>query len=157
MSGRTDPTAPNAARFEPMEPAAHARWSRFGQSAEPLFWDLLGLQLEELRTDYARMRLPFRPELRQPAGVVHGGAIAGLLDTVVVPAVGWPFEAVPEMLTLSMTISYLGAIRDHDCIAEGWVTKRGRSIVFCEASARGADGEPVATASLVYKVRAATG
>ncbi|MCD9623620.1 PaaI family thioesterase [Rhabdothermincola salaria] len=157
MTAPTDPTAPNAVRFGPMEAAAHARWSRFGQWDDTLFWDVLGLRLEELRADYARMRLPYRPELRQPAGVVHGGAIAGLLDTVVVPAVGWPFEAVPEMLTLSMNISYLGAVRGQDCVAEGWVTKRGRSIVFCEASARGADGEPVATASVVYKVRAPAG
>ena len=153
MTEATDPTAPNASRFAPMEPAAHARWSRFGHWDRPRFPNVLGLDLEELRADYARMRLPYRPELCQPAGALHGGAIAGLLDTVVVPAVGWPFEAVPEMLTLSMTISYLGAVRDQDCVAEGLVTKRGRSIVFCEASARTVDGEPVATASLVYKVR----
>jgi uncharacterized protein (TIGR00369 family) len=150
-----DPTAPNAERFAPMEPEALARWSRFGEWDEVLFWNVLGLRMEELRTDYTRMRLPYRPELRQPAGVVHGGAIASLIDTVVVPSVGWPFEAVPEMLTLSMNLSYLGAVREQDCVAEGWVTKRGRSIVFCEASARSADGELAATASLVYKVRVA--
>jgi uncharacterized protein (TIGR00369 family) len=148
------PTAPNADRFAPMEPRQAALWSRFGTWDDEFFPKLLGMEVEEVRTDYARMRLPYRPALNQPAGVVHGGAIASLIDTVVVPAVGGPFEAVPEMLTLSLNLSYVGAVRAQDCVAEGWVTKRGRSIVFCEASARSADGELAATASLVYKVRA---
>ena len=65
------------------------RWNR----CTPYFPTLVGLELEEVRTDYARMRLPYRPELQQPAGVVHGGAVATLIDTVVVPAVGQAYDA----------------------------------------------------------------
>jgi uncharacterized protein (TIGR00369 family) len=109
--------------------------------------------VEEIREDYARLRLPYRPELEQPTEVVHGGAIASLIDTVVVPAVGGAYDRRPEMLTLSMHIQYLGAVRKEDAVAEGWVTQRGRSIVFCEASVRAASGAPAATGNLVYKVR----
>ena len=35
-----------------------------------------------------RLRLVFRPELMQSDGVMHGGAIASLLDSVLVPAIG---------------------------------------------------------------------
>jgi len=84
--------------------------------------------------------------------VIHGGALATLVDTVVVPAIGGHYETVPMMLTLSMTINFLGAVRGEDAVAEGWVVRRGKSIVFCEAAVRAASGAPAATASLIYKV-----
>lgn len=40
------------------------------------FPKFLGMKLEEVRLDYGRILLPFRPELNQPAGMVHGGASA---------------------------------------------------------------------------------
>ena len=52
-------------------------------------WDS---KVEEIRQDYARMRLAYRPEFRQPAGVIHGGVIASMIDTVVVPAVGSGYD-----------------------------------------------------------------
>jgi acyl-coenzyme A thioesterase PaaI-like protein len=40
------------------------RWARFPKGWDRiLFPTLVGLELEEVRTDYARMRLPYRPEL----------------------------------------------------------------------------------------------
>ena len=114
----------------------------------------LGLQVEELREDYARVRLPYRPEHEQPAGPVHGGAIASLIDTVVVPAIGWVFPDVPQMLTLTMNVEFRAALVRADAVAEGWVTQRGNSIVFCEAEVRAADdARVVANGRMVYKVR----
>jgi len=145
---RPDPSA-----FAPLEAEQLARWQGFGNWDEVFFPQLVGLQVEELRRDYARMRLPFRPELNQPAGVMHGGAIATLIDTVVVPAIGAAYDIVPVMLTLSLNINFLGAVRAQDAIGEGWVVRRGRSIVFCEALVCSSDGTPAASGSLVYTVR----
>ena len=108
--------------------------------------------LEEARTDYARMRLPFRAELTQPAGMLHGGALASLIDTVVVPAIGSAYEQRHVLLTLDMHVAYLDAIAGEDAIAEGWVEKRGRTIVYCRVEVRSASGTLASTASLVYKV-----
>jgi uncharacterized protein (TIGR00369 family) len=149
--------APNASRFEPLPPDRLERWSGFGAWERTYFPSFVGLRVEEIRTDYARLRLPYRAELDQPAGVVHGGAIATLIDTVVVPAVGGAYPEVPVMFTLSMTVNYVGAVVGEDAVAEGWVNRRGRSIVFCEAEVRAATGRLAATASLVYQVRPLTG
>jgi uncharacterized protein (TIGR00369 family) len=143
----------HADRFPPLDPAVVERWSTFGRWPDRTFFpSLVGLQLEEMRTDYARMRLPYRPELDQPAGVVHGGAIATLVDTVVVPAVGQAYEAGWVYLTIQLSISYLGALAGEDAVAEGWVDQRGRSIVFCAAEVTSASGRRVATGTLTYKV-----
>ena len=75
--------------FEPLPDDVLDRWSTFGRWTDRTYFpSLVGLQMEELRLDYCRMRLPHRPELDQPHGVVHGGALATLIDTVVVPAIG---------------------------------------------------------------------
>lgn len=119
--------------YQPLPPDRAARWDGFGHWDQPLFPTVVGLEVEEVRVDYARMRLPYRAELQQPAGVVHGGAVATLIDTVVVPAIGGAYDQIPVMLTIDMQVRYLGAARDADLVAEGWVVKRGRSIVFCQA------------------------
>ena len=141
-----------ADRFEPLPPAAAERWAKFGSWDRTYFPKLVGLRLEELRADYCRMRLPYRPELDQPAGVVHGGAIATLIDTVVVPAVGAAYDRGWGYATLTMDVQYLGAVTGEDAIAEGWITQRGRSIVFCQAEVVTAGGRIAATGALTYKV-----
>ena len=142
----------HADRFAPLPDDVAARWSRFPNWDRTYFPNVVGLQVEELRTDYCRMRLPFRPELEQPAGVVHGGAIATLIDTVVVPPVGAAYPPGWVYLTLTMDIQYLGAVAGEDAIAEGWVVQRGRSIVFCRAEVATAGGKVAATGTLTYKV-----
>ena len=146
--------APHAHRFEPLPPERAAVWENFANWTDQVFFPtLIGIEKEEIRTDYCRLRLRYRPELNQPAGVVHGGALATLVDTVVVPAVGAVYEQRPVLLTISMNLNYLAAVREQDAIAEGWVERRGRSTVFCRAEVRDAAGELAVTASLVYAVR----
>lgn len=141
--------------YEPLPADRAAQWHRFGQWDRTYFPTVVGLEVEEVRVDYARMRLPYRAELEQPAGVVHGGAIATLIDTVVVPAIGgaWDYSQMPPMLTVDMQVRYLGAARESDLVAEGWVVKRGRSIVFCQAEVVShSEGAVVAEGWLTYRV-----
>jgi uncharacterized protein (TIGR00369 family) len=149
-------TSPNRAeRFAPLPAARAERWSRFGHWEKRYFPNVVGLELDEVRVDYARMRLPFRSELNQPAGVVHGGAIATLIDTVVVPAVGSAYDDFMDMLTLDLQIRFLGAAVGTDLVAEGWITRRGRTILFCQAEVRAVDtGAVVAEGWMTYKVSA---
>lgn len=149
--------APNASRFAPLTPEQAARWAHFPIDEPIIFPTFVGLKVEEIRADYARMRLPYRPELDQPAGVVHGGAIATLIDTVVVPAVGSAYDVPVAMLTLSMTLNFIGAVVGEDAVAEGWVERRGRATVFCRAEARTAGRGLAASASLIYTVRPISG
>lgn len=142
-----------ADRFEPLPDDVLARWENFGNWPDRvLFPSLVGLRIEEMRTDYCRMRLPYRPAHEQPAGVVHGGALATLMDTVVVPAIGSAYGPDTQYMTVTMNLSYIGAVREADVVAEGWVTRRGRSTVFCRAEAVCED-RLVMEGSLVYAVR----
>jgi uncharacterized protein (TIGR00369 family) len=139
-------------QFPPLRAEREAIWGRFGKWDTVWFPKFLGIELEELRQDYARMRLAYRPEFRQPAGVVHGGVIMTMLDTVVVPAVGGGYDEPRQLFTIDIQARFLAPIIDEDLVAEGWVTQRGRQIVYCDAEVRNGSGTLAATATLTYKV-----
>jgi uncharacterized protein (TIGR00369 family) len=99
------------------------------------------------------LRVRARPEHVNNLGIAHGGLICTLLDIAMGTAarctVGHP------VLTLDMQTSFLSSGRG-ELTAEGRVVRAGRSILFCEAEVRNAEGELVAKASGLFKpVRAA--
>ncbi len=148
-----------AAAHEPLEPEDHARWLRYAQGDELIFPRLLGFRIEDVRVGYCRMRMPFAPELLQAAGMVHGGAIASLLDTVVVPAVGSTLPRGAAYATVDMHIQFMrpiaGGDRAEDAVAEGWVVTRGRTTAFCESEAYGGtSGKLLAKSVRTYNIAA---
>ena len=147
-----DTIAVHAARFAPLPPERAQAWQFFNSADNTYFPAHVGMKLEDVRLDYARFRLPWSDVLRQPAGVMHGGAIATLIDTAVVPAIGSAYDAPRVLLTIDMHVQFLSAVRGEDAVAEAWVERRGRSIVFCRVEVRGASGELAATGSLAYKI-----
>jgi uncharacterized protein (TIGR00369 family) len=120
--------------------------------AEP-FFTVLGLQIDEVRADFCRMRMPFHPGLRTEGQVVHGGAIASLVDSAGVVAV-WS-NVPPEITrgaTATMTVNYLAAAEAVDLTAEACVVRRGRSVVFVDIDVTSPSGDRIAKGSLVYKL-----
>ena len=140
--------------FPPIPDDIHEVWSRFPSWDQDTNMNLhMGFIVEEIRTGYSRLRMPLKPEIMQPAGIMHGGAIASLIDTAVVPAIGAVGIEPTGMVTVSMNINFMGAISDEDAVWEGWITRQGRSIIFCSAEVTGAQsGKVCATGTLVYKV-----
>jgi uncharacterized protein (TIGR00369 family) len=133
----------NPLSFEPID-EKHARSvaDSFHEAAFPRW---LGLRCEEVRLGYARLRLPFRPELKQGGGVVHGGAIASAIDTVVIAAVLSTSRERPRRLaTIDLHVHFLDSVRDLDIVAEARVRRRGGSVVFVEVNVRSSDEREIA-------------
>jgi len=83
--------------------------------------------------------------------VVHGGAIATLIDTAGMAA-AWADDSeaeVPAGATLSMTVDYVEAARGGDLLATAEVVRRGRSISFCEITVTEPPGERVVAKGLI--------
>lgn len=115
------------------------------------FVRLLGLSLVDVGTDRAVVRLPFREDLVTIADVVHGGAVAALIDMAAVSA-AWADDAEPESMegaTVSLDVSYVAAARGKDLSAVGVVSKRGRSLVFVDVRVTEPDERLVATGTAV--------
>jgi uncharacterized protein (TIGR00369 family) len=126
--------------------------AEFRNQPEP-FSTLVGLQVEEVRQDYCRMRLPFRPELRTSGEVVHGGAIATLIDTAAVAAVWSDVDPrVTRGATASLTVNYLAAAQGVALIAEARVIRRGRSVAFVDVDVFSPTHERIAKGVVTYKL-----
>jgi uncharacterized protein (TIGR00369 family) len=114
----------------------------------------LGLRLESIGIDEATLVLPFRPELATMDDIVHGGAIASLIDTAGMAA-SWADDAEPDSLagsTVTLNVNYLTAARGQDLTAHAAVTRRGRSMVFSEVKVTEPTGRLVATGSVVQRL-----
>ncbi|MEZ5282488.1 MAG: PaaI family thioesterase [Acidimicrobiales bacterium] len=143
---------PPADHFAELSEEQLQRWSRFGDTERTHLMKHLSISLAEVRNGYCRLVMPLRPEHLNLPGVLHGGTVSALLDTVVVPAVAAAYDQPVPMVTVDMHVSFVGSVRDQDVEAIGWVTRRGRSVVFCRAAVQTTDGKRVADATVIYKV-----
>ena len=113
----------------------------------------LGIELVDLRLDHAELRLPWAPRLATIGDIVHGGAIAALLDTAGMAA-AWSDDTVPEKpagSTVSMSVSYAAAAVASDLTARASVVRRGRSLCFCAVTVTDPEGSVVAHGSMVHR------
>ncbi len=101
------------------------------------FVALLDVKLESVGKGKAVMRMPFREEITNGTGAVHGGAIVSLCDTVFYIALASIYGRDQETTTASLTCSFLApALPPHDLMAEASVLKAGRRIVYGEVYVR---------------------
>jgi len=113
----------------------------------------LGIELVDVRPGEAELRLPYAPRLATLGDVVHGGAIAALLDTASMAA-AWSDDIVPEQLagaTVSMSIDYVAAARGADLTATAHAVRRGRSLCFCEVEVTEPGGGVIAKGLAVHR------
>ena len=118
------------------------------------FGALVGLRLEEVGRDLVRVRMPFRPEVTTIADVVHGGAIAALVDVAATGAAWAGAEGGPGArgTTIGFSVNFLAAGRGQDLVATARVLQRGRTICVIEVAVAAADGGAVARALVTYKL-----
>jgi len=114
---------------------------------------LLGLVPEEVREDDATVRLPFRADVTTVGDLVHGGALAALVD-VAATAAAWSTSTPPAEArgtTVGLTVNYLAPARGRDVVAHATVVRRGRSLVVCDVEITAGD-EPCVKALVTYKL-----
>ena len=101
------------------------------------FVALLDLQLVSVDRGKAVMRMPFRQEVTNGTGAVHGGAIVSLCDTVFYVALASIYGREQQTTTVSLQCNFLApALPPNDLIAEAEVLKSGRRVVYGEVYVR---------------------
>lgn len=114
------------------------------------FVALLDLKLESVDHGKAVMRMPFRDEIANGAGAVHGGAIVSLCDTVFYVALASIYGREQDTVTVALQCNFLApALPPHDLIAEATVLRAGRRICFGEVQVK-SNGKLVAHATLNF-------
>ena len=118
------------------------------------FPSLVGLSLDEIEEDRVVMSLPFREELVTMGSVVHGGAIATLIDSAASCA-AWATPTPPENMrgsTAALNVNYLAAADGADLKAEARVLKRGKSLTFIDVEVSDGSGRLLAKGTATYKL-----
>lgn len=113
--------------------------------------EFLGLVPEHIEANRARTRLPWRIELTNSRGDVHGGTLMSILDFTLGAAARGSLEPGTSMATIDMTTSFLVPATT-DLIIEARCLKLGRSIAFCEGEIHDTKGQLVCKASGTFKV-----
>ncbi len=114
----------------------------------------LGIQLTTLQPGIAALTLPFTEALVTVGTIVHGGAIASLIDTAASVA-AWSDAEVPANgrgATVSLTVTYLAAASQEDLQAVARVLRRGRSLVYLDVDVNSASGQAIAKGLVTYKL-----
>jgi len=132
----------------PPGPAREDSPDYFGLSIP--FMASIGLVPEHLTAELARTRMPYRPDLANSRGDVHGGALMSALDFTL-SAAARAHEPGTGMATIDMTTHFLAPARGA-VIFEARCLRIGASLAFCEGQARDEEGTLLATASATFKI-----
>ena len=111
------------------------------------FVQLIGVEIAEVGPDRSLLRLELRPEMLNPHGLVHGGALFTLADNAAGCASSTDGRTY---VTQGGDIHFLHTQASGVVWAEALVKHRGRSTVLVEVTLTGEGGRLLATASFTY-------
>ncbi|MFN0123060.1 MAG: PaaI family thioesterase [Blastocatellia bacterium] len=111
----------------------------------------IGIELDAMEHGRARLSMDVTDRHLQLAGIMHGGAIATLIDTAVAFAIVSTSEPGAGFSTIELKINYLSPIQKGGRItANAWLVRDGRRIVVAECDVHDAGGKHTARGLLTY-------
>ncbi len=126
-------------KAEAIAQEAYARW--------------LGVRVNKIEPDCARVELPYKEENSNPGRQVQGGVVASALAIVARIAARAGLEAAEPCASgmLSLNVGYLASAVGEAIFAEGRVMRRGKELCYVRSEAANPDGKPLGTATVVYR------
>jgi acyl-CoA thioesterase len=110
----------------------------------------LGLELVALAPGEATVKLPLRDELRQPYGLLHGGATASLIDTATAMAIIGALGEAEQATTIDLHVQYLRPVVEGEILCTAKIIRAGKRIIFLSAEVIDDQDRIVATALSTY-------
>lgn len=137
----------------------HDRYSREGIlafAAQFPFFRLIGLEVLDLEPGWSKTRLAHRPDLAQPAGIMHGGVIASMIDSGIAHALLLTerFQELRDqggaLVSIDLRVKYLRPVSDGEIICESKVLRLGKQIIHAESVVTNSEGKEVARGDATY-------
>ncbi len=114
------------------------------------FAKMIGMELVDMRTDEAVIKIEMLDELRQPAGVLHGGVTATLIDTAMAFAVITRLDEGERASTINLTVHYLRPHTEGRFTCTAKIVRAGKRIFTVSADVANSQGKLIATAVSTY-------
>lgn len=114
------------------------------------FGQMLGIQLEKVERGKATMSFEVSDSLKQNNGVVHGGAIASLIDTATAFAIIPLLQEGETASTIELSISYLRPLIAGKVTCSALVRREGKRLIALSADVFDYEGNLAATSLSTY-------
>jgi len=111
---------------------------------------LLGIEFVSAERGAATFALEVREELTRMGGLLHGGAVASLLDTAAAFAVHTVLEPEKHTVTIDLTLHFLRPVTSGRVEARARVLREGRRVCIIVAEATDPTGVLTATMTTTY-------
>ena len=138
------------------DPAAldAARQAMIERARKLPFFQLIGLEIVDLKPGWSMTKLDYRVDLCQPAKIMHGGVIATLIDTGIAYSLlltdAFLKAENSSLVSVDLRVKFLRPVCDGTIYCESTVPRLGRQIVHAESVVRNADGKDVARGDSIY-------
>jgi len=125
-----------------------------GELPEAPISKLLGWKYLEFdpSSQVLKVEMQARPDFVNPAGFIHGGMLAAMLDETLSPTLALtlgPGEFAP---TLEIKVNFISPAKVGRVLGTGRIVSRGRSICFLEGRLHDDQGKLLATATATSKI-----
>lgn len=115
---------------------------------------LIGTEWLSQDPDDARVRLTVRDELRQPFGLMHGGVMSSLIESVCSWATaGVVYDDGMAAMGQSIDVSFLRPVTEGSVEVRAKARHRGRTTWVWDCEVLGADGKLCALSRMTIAVR----
>ncbi|GLS32952.1 uncharacterized domain 1-containing protein [Mesorhizobium albiziae] len=114
----------------------------------------LGIEVVDAEPERVTLRLPFRTDLATVGNIVHGGAIATLIDVAgaAASASGIAGDDTVGGATTHLNVAYLAPAEGRDIAAEAVVAHRTRSQTVTDVSVRDCEGALIAKGTVTSRI-----
>jgi 1,4-dihydroxy-2-naphthoyl-CoA hydrolase len=124
-----------------------------GEPISP-FDALVGTEWLDDDPDHARVRVAMRDELRQPVGLLHGGVMSTLVESVCSRATALAvFGDGNVAMGQSISVSFIRPVTEGHAEVQARARHRGRTTWVWEAEVRDAEDRLCALAQMTIAVR----
>jgi 1,4-dihydroxy-2-naphthoyl-CoA hydrolase len=118
------------------------------------FAQLIGIEWLDADPDQARARVEVREELLQPFGIVHGGVMSSLVESVCSYATaGVVYDQGMAAMGQSINVSFLRPVSEGSIEVRARARHRGRTTWVWEAEVRDAEDRVCALSQMTIAVR----
>lgn len=110
----------------------------------------LGLRIARTHRDGVTIEIPVRDELRNIAGMLHGGVTATIVDAAVGIAIHHHFGGKRQSTTVEMKLNYFRPIVDGKVIARSRLLRIGQHLVVGNVEVKDVSGNLAGFAIVTY-------
>jgi 1,4-dihydroxy-2-naphthoyl-CoA hydrolase len=115
---------------------------------------LIGTEWLDDDPDHARVRLPIRDELRQPIGLLHGGVISTLVESVCSRATALTVLGEGKVaMGQSISVNFIRPVTEGSAEVRASARHRGRTTWVWDAEVLNDEGKLCALAQMTIAVR----